>query len=412
MLSEQEKSQNLRVFQKVLCSTGNFMFWKYSPAFVLLETNSTSTMPLELFEKLGGKQILQSYSDNRNKPVVIWTDADLIWIADFDRDDDQMLLAYYLIGPMNSAESVTSMVQDGWRKLNIPAKWIFELLNMSKTLPLMISRGLIRYSQMLHSCLTDEYIDRADVDFYQENHAKRAVGEDSKKNTFISGKFRRSNLYLSERAVLQHIREGSMNYQEEWSYMEDLYAGIQVQHIPALQNHRVTAAMFMNSCAVEAVEAGLSAEIVLAIRDSYLQSLFQANDIGNIRSLKKQMFEEMVETVHRVKQNKDISKPIRDCCEYINRNVESDISAEGLAEMFGYTKYYLTHKFQKEVGISLAAYIKASRIERAKSLLVNTEEGIQEISERLHYCSRSYFSRLFQEQTGVTPVQYRKQHGR
>lgn len=55
-------------------------------------------------------------------------------------------------------------------------------------------------------------------------------------------------------------------------------------------------------------------------------------------------------------------------------------------------------------------YIKQARIQCAHILLESTSKSIQEISEDLHFSSRSYFSTVFQAQIGVSPAIYRQQH--
>ena len=50
---------------------------------------------------------------------------------------------------------------------------------------------------------------------------------------------------------------------------------------------------------------------------------------------------------------------------------------------------------------SLTNYIKYVRIERAKLLLTTTGLSLQEIADRLHFCSRSYFGKVFHEVVAV-----------
>lgn len=76
----------------------------------------------------------------------------------------------------------------------------------------------------------------------------------------------------------------------------------------------------------------------------------------------------------------------------------------------GDTEYYLSRKFKEEAGVSLNNYINIAKIERAKLLLTITGAGIQEISDRLHFCSRSYFSEAFRKFTGTSPAKYRSEH--
>ena len=47
-------------------------------------------------------------------------------------------------------------------------------------------------------------------------------------------------------------------------------------------------------------------------------------------------------------------------------------------------------------------------MERAKVLLHSTALSVQEISDQLCFGTRNYFSRVFSEVAGCTPMQYRE----
>lgn len=51
--------------------------------------------------------------------------------------------------------------------------------------------------------------------------------------------------------------------------------------------------------------------------------------------------------------------------------------------------------------------MKAARIERAKILLRDSEYSVQEVSDKLGFTTRNYFTRCFRELTGMTPMEYR-----
>ena len=52
--------------------------------------------------------------------------------------------------------------------------------------------------------------------------------------------------------------------------------------------------------------------------------------------------------------------------------------------------------------------MKAARIERSKLLLETSEDSVQEISDKLGFTTRNYFTKCFREIAGMTPVEYRK----
>ena len=76
----------------------------------------------------------------------------------------------------------------------------------------------------------------------------------------------------------------------------------------------------------------------------------------------------------------------------------------------GYTEYYLTKKFNAEMGMKLSDYIKQKKVERARLLLATTSKSVQEISDSLQFSSRNYFSAVFTALEGKTPAAYRAEN--
>ena len=123
-----------------------------------------------------------------------------------------------------------------------------------------------------------------------------------------------------------------------------------------------------------------------------------------------EMLEDYVSRVQELKKNPSVSNLIRNACEYIKSHLSEEISIQELAKRTGYTEYYFSHKFKKELGCSVNEYILNVKIEQAKLLLAGTTDSIQSISDNLAFSNRSYFYTCFQKKTGVSPTEYRKLH--
>ena len=52
---------------------------------------------------------------------------------------------------------------------------------------------------------------------------------------------------------------------------------------------------------------------------------------------------------------------MHECCEYIQSNLLKPLELSDIAKEVGYTEYYLTKKFNKEMGVRLLDYIKIGR---------------------------------------------------
>ncbi len=84
-------------------------------------------------------------------------------------------------------------------------------------------------------------------------------------------------------------------------------------------------------------------------------------------------------------------------------------SLDELALEYGVNKFRLCREFAKYYKYTPIQYLNRMRIERAKELLLNTDEKIVDISQMVGIENPNHFIRLFKEKTGVTPLTYRRE---
>ena len=82
-------------------------------------------------------------------------------------------------------------------------------------------------------------------------------------------------------------------------------------------------------------------------------------------------------------------------------------SVKYLAEMVNLSPGYLGDLLKKESGMNAQEHIHNSVINRAKEILIGTDESVSEIACKLGFEYPQYFSRLFKAKTGKTPLEYR-----
>ena len=98
---------------------------------------------------------------------------------------------------------------------------------------------------------------------------------------------------------------------------------------------------------------------------------------------------------------------VQGAIEKMYADIDKQLSVETLARECNYSVGYFSHLFRSVTGISPHAYMSRLRIERAKTLLENTELSVLEIALAVGFEDQNYFSRFFKEQTGVSPTAYR-----
>lgn len=95
--------------------------------------------------------------------------------------------------------------------------------------------------------------------------------------------------------------------------------------------------------------------------------------------------------------------------QYISENMK-DASLASLSEEFNYSPTYLSKLVKKVTGYNLSNIIRRIRIDKACSLLSNTDLSVAEISEIVGYKSTRQFNRAFHALLNKTPTEYRKRN--
>lgn len=84
-------------------------------------------------------------------------------------------------------------------------------------------------------------------------------------------------------------------------------------------------------------------------------------------------------------------------------------STTQIARALGVAPSYLCHAFKERFGITIGAYVRALRIQKAVSLLSTTDLMLKEIAADVGYARTTYraFLNAFRVETGMSPTEYR-----
>ena len=92
---------------------------------------------------------------------------------------------------------------------------------------------------------------------------------------------------------------------------------------------------------------------------------------------------------------------------YIDLHLKEALTLEQMADEGHMNKYYLSHAFKREYGISPINYMISKRIEESKYLLAETDLSLSQIAHLLGFSSLSYFSQVFHRSQEISPKEYR-----
>ena len=94
--------------------------------------------------------------------------------------------------------------------------------------------------------------------------------------------------------------------------------------------------------------------------------------------------------------------------EYIKSNYSRKVTLEDLSSYVHLSPSHLSGLFRKETGQTISAYLSFVRIEKSKQLLSTTDTPIAQIGALCGFEDQSYFTRVFRQQTGLSPKKYRQ----
>ncbi len=135
--------------------------------------------------------------------------------------------------------------------------------------------------------------------------------------------------------------------------------------------------------------------------------LSQAISWQRIRELMKNFYDEITGSRE---QPEGMSLLVKRALTMIETYYSQGITLEELAERLCVTDEYLSMLIKKETGMSFTETVRKMRIDRIKELLLHSGLKLNQIAEMVGYSDPKYMSRVFKEEVGMLPAQFRKQN--
>lgn len=403
MLSSMPVSQRLECLIDLMSCTGRMYSWTYNAEGRLEETNCPDRVLDNVFSSTGCMDAVLKHSTEHRNPIMLSIPYGLSWSAAFEFEEDT-LKKIYVFGPVSPAELSHDGISKAVQSAKIPHHWRPKFIKILKQIPVVSTIDFFRHTLMLHFCVTGEKLTNADIVFY-EPALKRGGKEATPKKD-------RMNTYMREQALMRMVSEGDLNYK---SVLQDAAAasrGVHAMQMGSLEQVRVSQIVFISLCTRAAIQGGLSPEVAYSRGDAYIQDIMDCKTVADAAHIGHTMFDDYVHLVHNCRVNPDLSPQIQSCCDYIELHAEDKLTLSDIAARIGYVDYYLSRKFKAETGFSINDYIKIVKVEKAKTLLLSSDLTIQEICDRLHFGSRSFFAETFKEIAGIPPAAFREKNQR
>ena len=96
---------------------------------------------------------------------------------------------------------------------------------------------------------------------------------------------------------------------------------------------------------------------------------------------------------------------------YINNHYRESLTLEHVAAFAGFSRCYFSRYFKQQTGYSFKNYLCQKRLQVAADLLIRTDISMRDVAMESGFGSAATFNRVFRENKGCTPTQYRAIYG-
>ncbi|MFS0723623.1 helix-turn-helix domain-containing protein [Paenibacillus sp. 1P07SE] len=117
-----------------------------------------------------------------------------------------------------------------------------------------------------------------------------------------------------------------------------------------------------------------------------------------------------IEQMNTLRPGRSSQELLEEAKVYIEQQYSNpDLSLQLLSDKFQINQSYLSRLFKDTYSENFVDYLTRVRMDRARHLLIHTDEQIGQISQQVGYAHYFSFNRMFKRISGVTPGEYRKQ---
>lgn len=92
---------------------------------------------------------------------------------------------------------------------------------------------------------------------------------------------------------------------------------------------------------------------------------------------------------------------------YVDAHIDEPLRLADLAAVVGLSRMHFAAQFRAATGMAPHAFVVARRIDRAKTLMANTDSALVNVALDAGFQSQAHFCAVFKQQTGMTPSRWR-----
>ncbi len=145
--------------------------------------------------------------------------------------------------------------------------------------------------------------------------------------------------------------------------------------------------------------------------DRFYKKIQNAEEISEVHDMFYRLIQEITDKIMKTSKERHEAM-IGQIEAYVEKNYGNiSLSMNEISDHVNMSSAYLGRLFKQVTGNTFSEYLTKFRLDKACSLLRNTDMTVNEISDQVGFTNSSYFYIIFKKNLECTPNQYRKQFG-
>lgn len=144
---------------------------------------------------------------------------------------------------------------------------------------------------------------------------------------------------------------------------------------------------------------------IMNVKSRAIASINEATVVSKIVQIIMTVFEQTTEDKRKFSHN------VLATCRIVEQRYREALSLSSVAEELHLNPVYLGQLFKQDTGRSFSQYLNDYRTNIALDMLHNSNLDVNYIATEVGYQNQSYFYKIFKQQTGMTPLEYREGAG-
>ncbi len=129
-----------------------------------------------------------------------------------------------------------------------------------------------------------------------------------------------------------------------------------------------------------------------------------------LSSYMTELFSLLLRTPSADKITRRTDTPIEHATQYISANYQTPLTLEQVAAQSNLSPSYFSRLFKSTTGFGFKEYLTLLRLKQAQAHLIHTDMSICQIAYECGFNDSNYFSCVFKEFNGISPLKYRKEN--